>query len=83
MRRANGLNEFYSRMKGNEGMELFVDKEGNPTIDYPHVHIIHTGNNTVEIVASKSRGNHIWRKVLIDPSGSDVEKAVAEARSHL
>jgi len=83
MRQANGLDEFYSRTMGGDSCELFVDKYGAPTIDYPHVHVIHHGNKKVDIVASASKSNHVWRTTLNDPSGNEVNDAVSQAQSHL
>jgi hypothetical protein len=81
--RANGLNEFYSRVTKNENIELFVDKGGNPTTGYPHVHIVHHQSGQVDIVASVSEGNHVWRTTLQRPTGSEVETAVGMARSKI
>ena len=92
MRRANGIDEFYSRELPNEdSLELFVDQYGSPTIDYPHVHIIHHGNHPsphmrglVQIVASDMYGNKVWRTEIPNfPDGHQVEEAVREARSRI
>lgn len=83
MQRANGLNEFYSRMKANGDVELFIDRTGAPTIDYPHVHLIHKGTGNVDITASLARGEHPWRTTLHNPSGQEVEAAVNTAKSYL
>ena len=85
MRQANGLDEFYSRTMGNDSCELFVDKYGDPTCDYPHVHIVHHGNGNVDIVASLRKGHHIQesRTMLKNPDGNQVNAAVYKARSYL
>lgn len=85
MKRANGLDEFYSRTLPNDGLELFVDRNGNPTINYPHVHVIHHGSSgKVTVIASVSSGNHVWRKELSgNPSGHEVDAAVREARNRI
>lgn len=82
MRRVNGFDEFYSRMKSagwGEFIELMVDRNRNPTTDYPHVHIIHHASGTVEIVASGGPGFHPWRKELRNADGQKVEDAVGQA----
>lgn len=83
MQKANGLNEFYSRMKANGDVELFIDGTGALTIEYPHVHLIHKGNGNVDITASLARGEHPWRTTLHNPSGQEVEAAAKTARSYL
>jgi len=83
MKKANGLEEFYSRTMGNESCELFVDKSGNPTLDYPHVHVVHHGSGTVDVIASSSRGHHVWRTTLNKPSGNEVNSVVKKAQSYL
>jgi hypothetical protein len=82
-RRANGLNEFYSILKQNGNIELYIDKAGNPTTSYPHVHVIHRGAGQVDVVASVSDGNHVWRTTLQNASGSEVENAIAIAQSKI
>ena len=83
MRRANGLDEFYSRTLPNDGLEYFVDKNGNPTIDYPHVHVVYHGSGNVEVVASRSQSDKPWRTSLRNPDGHEVNGAVATARAYL
>lgn len=81
--KVNGLETFYSRTLRGDGVELFVDKNGNPTTSYPHVHVIHHGDGRVNVVASKEPGKHVWRHELRNPSGNEVNNAVATARSYL
>jgi hypothetical protein len=83
VRRANGQDEFYSRMMTGEAIEYFVDASGRPTIDYPHVHVIHHGGGTVDVVASRSAGVHVWRTSLMHPSGNQVNVAVSSAQTYL
>ena len=83
MERANGLDQFYSRMTAGGKIELFVDKWGGPTTKYPHVHVIHHGSGRVEVVASKSDRDHVWRTSLNNPSGSEVNSAVGRAQGYL
>ena len=86
MQRANGFNEFHSHMKRGGMIEYFVDRDGRPTINYPHVHVIHHGGGRVEIVASRSRGDHPWRTVVNDPQsnkGREIESAIRTAREKL
>ena len=82
-RKANGLDEFYSRTKAKESVELFIDLNGNPTIDYPHVHIVHKQNGNVDVIASYSKGNHIWQTTLIDPDGKSLAHVITQARDKI
>lgn len=82
MERANGFDQFYSRMKNGGGVEYFVGKNGYPTISYPHVHVVHHGSGRVDIVASRSSSDHPWRTTINDPSGnkgSEIQSAVKTA----
>jgi hypothetical protein len=83
MLKANGENEFYSRMMRGEAVEYFVSKTGAPTIIYPHVHVIHQNGGDVDVVASAERGSHVWRITLRNPSGNDVNSAIRQAQSYL
>ena len=82
-RRANGLDEFYSRSGRHELVELFLDRQGNPTLNYPHVHVIHHGDHRTEVLASLSSEFHTGKKVLTNPSGQEVAAAILRARSLL
>lgn len=83
MQKANGLDEFYSHMKRGGSIELFLDRSGNPTLSYPHVHVVHLSNGKVDIVASRAQGDHRWRTTLSNPSGNDVNSAVRTAQGYL
>lgn len=83
MERANGLDQFYSIMKKGGNVEYQEDANGMPTIHYPHVHVIHHGSGQVDVVASRSKYEHLWRTTLHNPSGNDVNSAVRTARSKL
>jgi len=85
MRRANGADEFYSRSFGARGdvVESFVDRHGNPTVGYPHVHVVHQRNGEVHVTASVAPGRHSWAVQLKSPTGAQVEQAVRDARAHL
>ena len=68
-----------------ETIHLMVDKEGNPTTDYPHVHIIHDEkNDEIRVVASYNLHGHSDTMTLSgDASGNDVNAAVEEMRRRL
>lgn len=83
MERANGLDQFYSRMTAGGRVELFIDKHGRPTTSRPHVHVTHHGSGRVDVVATDSNGQHLWRTSLSSPSGNDVNNAVNSARRQL
>lgn len=79
-RKANGLGEFYSISKANGNVELFLDRERRPTIDYPHVHVVHHAQSgNVDVIASVTKGKHSFRTTLTRPSGGQVESAIGEA----
>jgi hypothetical protein len=83
-RKANGLNEFYSKGYSNsERIEVFVDRFHMPTMTRPHAHVIHHGSGDVEVVATDMFGNHVWKTRLSYPSGTEVNQAVDEAWSRL
>ena len=84
MRKANGLDEFYSRYKSNGDFEYFVDNYGNYKMDYPHIHVVFfESRNIVSVIASQSRDNHAWRINLNDPDGNEVNRAISEASDHI
>lgn len=86
-KRANGLEQFYSQMSGGK-LEVFIDPWGDPTINYPHVHLVFRGDETspnraVDIIASMSATNHPWRTTLSHPDGNEVYAAATHARNVL
>jgi hypothetical protein len=64
-RKANGKEEFYSICSGkttaSANVSLHVDEDGNPTIDYPHVHVVHHANGRVDVLANVAKVIHPWR----------------------
>lgn len=66
-------------------IDLFVDRNGNPTTGYPHVHVIHTDSaGGVRVVASTSKGAQVFHETLpATASGREVEALVARARSRI
>mgnify|MGYP001262210775 CR=1 FL=1 len=84
MERANGLDQFYSRMTAGGRIEYFADRNGGPTMSRPHAHVTHHGSGRVDVVATDATGRHVWRKELSgNPSGNDVNRAISEAWRHL
>lgn len=84
LERANGMDEFYSRMIAGGGVEYFADRYGGPTMSRPHAHVTHHGGGTVDVVATDGDGRHVWRTTLYgNPSGNEVNRAISEAWSHL
>lgn len=81
--KADGMKEFYSRDTG-KIVEYFVNKYGNPTTERPHVHVVHhTSSGEAHIIATDYSGSHVYRKVLRNATGYDVEEEVRIARSYL
>src|SRR5690242_7651617 len=78
-RLANGKDEFYSRMGRGEFVELFLDHAGFPTVDYPHIHVVHLSSGDVHVVASFNRVVHGARKILLRASGQEVQAAILAA----
>lgn len=83
MEKANGLDQFYSRMTAGGRIEFFADKNGRPTMYRPHAHVTHHGSGQVDVVATDSNGKHVWRTTLRNPSGNDVNRAISDAWRHL
>jgi hypothetical protein len=80
MRRANGWKEFYSLMASDSGkIEVFLDAEGDPTLDYPHVHVIHHGNGRVDVVGKFNHYKQTFRCELHGADGRDVADTIAKA----
>lgn len=78
-RRANGREEFYSRLGRGGVVELLVDADGMPTMVYPHVHIIHHSSGNVEVLPSFSKTLHGPKRELQHPSGQQVQAAIDKA----
>lgn len=83
MEKANGLDEFYSRMTAGGRIEYFADRRGGPTMSRPHAHVTHHGSGQVDVVATDVNGHHVWRTKLYNPSGNDVNRAISDAWRHL
>lgn len=77
---------YYSRYRSADGrIDVFIDRNGNQTTTYPHVHVVHReGAGGIVIIASKSRDNHPYEVVLPgNASGNRVNRAIDEAISKL
>jgi chromosome segregation ATPase len=77
---------WYTKSDGrDETIHEMVDKAGNLTTDYPHVHVIHDEkNHEIRVVASHGQHSHSETMTLSgDASGNDVNAAVAEMRRRL
>ncbi len=86
MERANGFEQFYSRLTAGGKIEYFVGKNGSPTIAYPHVHVTHHGSGRVEVVASRSSSDHPWRTTINDPAGNkgpEIQSAIRAGQGKL
>jgi hypothetical protein len=80
---------WYSKYTVSSGaIELMVDRDGNPTNTYPHVHVIHDeAKGEVRFVLSLGPQNHPVRETLPGTaSGNEVnamiDRMVAELRNH-
>jgi hypothetical protein len=77
--------QWYSKYHPKSGIELLINKLGEPTLTYPHVHVVHDERkNEVRVVLSKGPKNHPEKRVLPgDASGNEVNEAVNELRDKL
>jgi hypothetical protein len=70
-------------MKAGGWVELFEDVRGLPTMDYPHVHVVHHRDGSVDVVASRADGVHPWRETIPNADGHAVNVAIERARDHI
>lgn len=74
---ANGNDEFYSKSE-NGKVEYFLDEDNMPTMDYPHVHVIHHPDR-VTMHCSSGEGEHSGHVTMPgEPDGQTVQEAIAE-----
>jgi hypothetical protein len=79
-------NSWFSQYTEGEGtIEVFVDRHGEITAFYPHVHVIHDeSRDEVRLVASRSAGDHIAAERLPGTaSGDEVNDVVNRLRKLL
>jgi hypothetical protein len=84
--RADGDKQYYSMFNAKYGkMGYFVDRNGNPTTSYPHVHVVISEQRSVfEITASRGKHDHPQRETLpIMASGNEVNAAIARMARYL
>jgi hypothetical protein len=77
--RARLEGRWFSKYRESDGtIELMVDRDGNPTNTYPHVHVIHDElKGEVRLVLSLSPSNHPKRETLPGTaSGNEVNAAI-------
>lgn len=80
--RARLEGRWFSKYTVNQGtIELLVDRDGNQTTAYPHVHVIHDeANREVRVLVSLAPGNHPHSEVLPGTaSGNEVNAAIDRA----
>lgn len=83
--RATG-SDYYSKYRSDDGkIHVFLDRNGNPTTSYPHVHVIHDERGgEVRIVHSSGDGTHPERTTLPgNASGNQINAAVADMLKRL
>jgi hypothetical protein len=70
--------QWYSKHHPRSGVEVMFDKHGRPTIDYPHVHVIHDERKgEIRVVLSLGPTSHPELVTLPgDASGNEVNRAV-------
>ncbi len=83
--RAEGSNWYTKYRSDDETIHLMVDKDGNATTDYPHVHVIHDEkHDQIRVVASHGPNSHSDTMTLSgNASGNDVNVAIEEMRRRL
>ena len=77
---------WYAKYRQDDGkIHAMVDRNGNPTTTYPHVHVIHDERGgEVVVVISRGGGVHEERTVLPgDVSGNQVNAVVDRLRRKL
>lgn len=83
--RATG-SDYYSKYRSDDGkIHVYLDRNGNPTTTYPHLHVIHDERGgEVRIVRSPGDGSHPEKQVLRgNASGNEVNAAVNEMLKRL
>ena len=80
----DGKGRFYSRSE-NGIIEYFLDEDGMPTTEYPHVHVIHhEKNDRCEVICSESKNDHPHREELQgNDIGQQVQSAIQSAIKYL
>ncbi|MCL6731338.1 MULTISPECIES: hypothetical protein [Streptomyces] len=77
---------WYSKYRQDDGkVHVMVDRHGEPTTKYPHVHVIHDEQGgEVVVVISRGGGVHEERTVLRgSPGGNEVNAVVDRLRRRL
>ena len=76
--------QFFSEKKANGQIHVYVGKDNHPRADYPHVHIIHKIDGSVDVNATNASGKKIFRKTIASyESLSEVERVIKQARDKL
>ncbi len=81
--RSGGWNSKYS--SSTNTTEVMLDKNGNPTTAYPHIHIIHDEfGGRIKLHITRSPGVHTDELYLpANASGNQVDAAVADLRRRM
>lgn len=78
-------NGYYSQDRGYGAADLFVGKDGKPTSERPHVHVIHNPREgQITIQGTLRDGTHVGKETLsIDAPGNEVNATVDKIRQLL
>ena len=77
---------WYSKyLSKDNSVHLLLDKDGRPTTNYPHVHVIYDdGKSRTIIVVTERAGHHSYKYVVTGPDRNldgEIEKALAILRA--
>lgn len=75
-----------SRYRSNTGkIDVLLDKKGNPTTSYPHVHVAYNEQEgKVHVILSLGPRSHPTKEILPgDATGNQVNEAVRRMQRHL
>jgi hypothetical protein len=80
-----GDSKYYSQNRIDGSVDVFVGPSGEPTMERPHVHIVHSSpEDRIIIVPTMSNGSHGQTVYLpADASGNEVNRVVDQMRATL
>ena len=76
---------YYSRLRKNGSIDVFIGPNGDITSERPHVHIVHSpGENRIIFTVTDSAGRHVHQEFLpATASGNQVNAVVDRLRRGL
>lgn len=76
---------YYSKIRRNGTIDVFIGQNGDITSERPHVHIVHSSpENRIVFTVTDSNGGHSHQEYLPSTaSGNDVNRVVDRLRTQL